>query len=383
MSESAEQVYLPDDLLEEILEQASPMSATIQGIFDRIVQTRQQMRDHLFQEAHILNTRDLGAAVRSPSVAAIDGGLAIERSIGADTVLVAAVGVEGLVKEENRHWTGVQYAHWEEVMVHYGGEMTRRFARGVMAALELEILAHAPHDVVILDGSHLTQVIGLNSMLSLSGSAFSLMAAQMLNQHTTAEALNKVMGDKSIVAMVKYDASRELTQSWLSDFSSSYDDRSVMTILLQADEYTRPISVVQTPRARENWENLHITIALSGFPNKVEIQRSLDAGLAGLRSGGIFFTYYKPHAWAPAYRVELKREAAEAPAELTKILQAVKEQVLSPEIREPYPQYLADMIAKSVSNGMRALQAAVFYQLSNSQAGEYLQLITQSYRTEV
>ncbi len=375
-------VYLPDDLLEEILEETLSVSSSIREIFEQIMRQRQQMRDRLLTGGWIGRTVDLVEPTQSPTVAAIDGGLAIERSIGADTVLVVAVGVEGLIPEERHHWSGVQYAHWQRVIAHEGGESSRRFGLGVMASLELEILAAAPHDVIILDGSHLTPVIGLNSMLSLTNSALSNLASQLLIEHQTIRHLAIAMQRPSIVAMVKYDASRDLTQTWLSAFESTCDDRTVMTMLLEADEFTKPAQVGQTPRSRESWEELHITVASPNFPNRTEVERAFGKALEYVRQRNIFFTYYKPYEWTPAYRIELKRDVAESPVHLANVLRAVKDQVLSPEIREPYPQYLADIMAKSVGDGMAALRTAVFHELSDSDAGEYMRLITQSYRTE-
>ena len=53
--------------------------------------------------------------------------------------------------------------------------------------------------------------------------------------------------------------------------------------------------------------------------------------------------------------------------------------MVSTEIKEPYPQYLADMMAKSISGGLEALRAVVQYQFSDNP--DFLQLLTQSYRT--
>lgn len=375
-------VYLPDDLLEKILQETPSVSNSIREIFEQIARQRQQMRDQLLTSGWIGRTTDLVEPTQNPTVAAIDGGLAIERSIGADTVLAVAVGVEGLIPEERRRWSGVQYRHWQRVIVHEGGETSRRFALGTMAVLELEILAAAPHDVIILDGSHLTPVIGLNSMLSLSDDALGNLASQLLVEHQIVEHLGVAMRRPGIVAMVKYDSSRDLTQTWLSSFGCAYDDRTMMTVLLEADEFTEPVQVGQTSRSCESWEKLHITVASPNFPNKPEVEQAFGDALEYVQQRNIFFTYYKPHDWAPAYRIELKRDVVESPTLLANVLRAVKDQVLSPEIREPYPQYLADIMAKSVSDGMGALRTAVFHELSDSAAGEYMRLITQSYRTE-
>jgi hypothetical protein len=338
------------------------------------------MREAMLESERVQLFGDL-PRVDSPSVAAIDGGLALERSLGADTALVVALGVEGLVKEDRRHWNGVQYSHWQKVLVHKG-ENTRGFALGAMAALELEILVNAPHDVVILDGSHQTPVIGINSMLGINDPGFADIAASLLVEHNTVEKLHAALRAKQIVGMVKYDSSRELTESWLQGFECACDDRTAMTMLLEPGEYTTPLQVGQTPRSRYNWEKLHIVIAYKGYPERENARRAFESALKCATDRQIHFTYYKPHEWSPAYRVELKREAVEDREQLSKVLTAIRDQVVTPEIREPYPQYLADMMAKSVGSGMTALRAAVFHELGNRGAGDYLRFIVQSYRTE-
>lgn len=375
-----ERVYLPDDLLEEILNETSAVSDSISSIFDQINRQRQQMRDAMIASGRV-ELADALPRVDSPSVAAIDGGVALERSLGADTALVVALGVEGLVSEGRRHWSGVQYAHWQKVLVHKG-ENTRGFALGVMASLELEILVNAPHEVVILDGSHLTPVIGINSMLGIDDAGFAQTAAALLTEHRTMEKLHEALRAKQIIGMVKYDASRELAETWLNDFECACDDRTAMTMLLEPGEYTTPIEVGQTPRGKYNWEKLHISIAYHAYPERDRALRGFETALKYATDRRIHFTYYKPHEWSPAYRIELKQEAVEDREQLSKVLTAIRDQVVTPEIREPYPQYLADIMAKSVSGGMSALRAAVFHELGNRGAGDYLRLIVQSYRTE-
>lgn len=372
--------YLPDELLEDILEGTPAMSAEVQRIFEKIINQRARMRQALLDAGRVRRATDL-ENVPSPSVAAVDGGVVVEKSIGADMVLVVAVGVEGLTREDLRKWTGIQYSHWQQVLPH-GGEDARRFGLGVMAALEMVIAAQAPHDIVIFDGSHLTPVIGLNSMLSLKLDGLGPVAASILTEYKVVTMLERMMSRSGIVAMVKYDASRELSLTWLSEFGTNFDDRTVMTMLLEPDEYTQPVPAGQTQRGRENWEKLHITIAYPDFPNKDETQQALERALAPVRKRRIYITYYKPYEWSPAYRIELKQEAARSSVRLARVLKAVKEQVVSPEIREPYPQYLADMMAKSVGSGMHALRSAVAFELADTGADRYLRMIAQSYRTE-
>ena len=83
----------------------------------------------------------------------------------------------------------------------------------------------------------------------------------------------------------------------------------------------------------------------------------------------------------------LKRRAPRFPAwgawvpALAVVFDALKFQTAQPFVREPYPQYLADVMAKSVGLGLNAMQAAAHLQLTRSSRDVANQLI-HSYRTE-
>ncbi len=369
--------YLPDELLEDILEGATEITTDIQQIFDSLQTKRASFREKLVSDGKILRAASL-ESVSSPSVCAVDGGLAIEKSIGADTVLVVAVGVEGLVREDRRKWTGVQHRHWRRVLAHEGDDNSR-FAKGVMAALELEIATQAPHDVIIFDGSHLTPIIGLNSMLSLDVPLLGPLAGQVLSEHKTTRALDAFFKRPSIISMVKYDSSRELSYAWF-DEPVGFDDRTLMTLLLEEGEYTQPIGFAQSPERKKQLRDLHIRIAYDDFEDKDTISQEFAAALSHARS--IQVVYYRPHKFAPTYRIELKSDAAYSSIRLATILQAIREQVVSPEVREPYPQYLADEMAKSVGAGLQALRTSVMFNLTDNRADELMRMLTQSYRTD-
>lgn len=58
------------------------------------------------------------------------------------------------------------------------------------------------------------------------------------------------------------------------------------------------------------------------------------------------------------------------------------EQITGPFVREPYPQYLADVMAKSVGLGLTALQSAVQLALSGLGRADIAETLIHSYRTE-
>ena len=157
---------LPDEVLQKVLERTAEVADAVRGLFSRVSTGKEEMRDSLEAGGRVRRLGDLPPCAE-PSLAAVDGGAAIEKSIGTDTALAVAVGIEGLTDRPTAHWPGVQYAAWQKTLPHEGDD-TSRTCRGIMTALELSVLRDAPHDIVLLDGSHLTPVIALNAMLGVA-----------------------------------------------------------------------------------------------------------------------------------------------------------------------------------------------------------------------
>ena len=99
-----------------------------------------------------------------------------------------------------------------------------------------------------------------------------------------------------------------------------------------------------------------------------------------LRQRRLSYTYFKPDDSSPAFRVELKQTISDD--YLAAVCSTIESQITGPFVREPYPQYLADVMAKSVGLGLSAVQAAVQLGLSRTERADIAQLLIQSYRTE-
>ena len=375
---------LPDEVLQTVLAKTAEVADAVRGLFSRVDERRDAMRDMLLSSGRIRRT-DALPFVAAPPVAAIDGGAAIEKSIGTDTALAVAVGIEGLTDAPIGHWTGVQYAAWQKTLPHEGDD-TARTCRGAMTALELSVARCAPHDVVLLDGSHLTPVIALNSMLSVGNEALRHEIAEVVTRHETADALAEVMASPRCVAVVKYDSSRDLSHTWLPPDvrgpGLGLDDRTTMTLLLQEGEFTDPQPVALTQQSKSNWLAKRIEVLTPSDAAREAVRESLNEAINQVRDDRLLVTYFKPHAWAPAFRLEIKPEVAAAPALLSAALAAIRAQVVSPEIREPYPQWVADRMAKSVGDALIALRTAVNFDLADDGLAEYASLMAHSYRTE-
>jgi hypothetical protein len=375
---------LPDEVLKQVLGRAAEVATGVRTLFTRLDDRRESLRAALTLGGRVRLTDDL-PAVPPPTVAAVDGGAAVDKAMGADTALAVAVGIEGLTESPVTHWPGVQYAAWQRTLPHEGEE-TAAACRGIMASLELCVLRDAPHEIVFLDGSHLTPIIGLNTMLSVRNEILREEIAVAVEARGTAECLATVLRKPEVVAVVKYDSSRDLTRSWLPPEARGpglgLDDRTTMSLLLEAGEYTEPIPVALTQQSKSNWVARQIPALTPSDAARERVRAAVNDAITLAREDRILATYYKPHVWSPAFRLEIKPEAAGDPARLARVFAAVRLQVVSPEIREPYPQWVADRMARSVGDALIALRAAVNYDLADSGLGEYVSLIAHSYRTE-
>ena len=376
--------HLPEDLILKILNGAPKSVDRMKKMFDSQEESLQQGRDAFWKKGII---RQLGDDVKpTDSVMAADGGHIIEKMAGADLLLAVAVGVEGLRAAENRPdgWLadGNQYYQWQTVLPH--DDETPRLCQGVMFLMELSVLAGASYDVKIMDGAHFTPLLKINSMLSAGKDAqdaprMEYSAALREFLHTTYDKMiphipniiKDAMSDEGIVAIAKYSSSRDLLDSQVRDLEITLDDKTFFTLILEEGEYTRPFPVGQSPEEKERWNHLHIKCNLPYLFEEgeqkeklEELNGLLDNAIAPIRAGvgkesDLRFTYYKPHGDGPAYRIECKKALVEDDEKFKRMLASIKRQIVYPDIREPFPQYLADLMAKSVSGGLTALQDAI------------------------
>ena len=366
MTTGAQEGYarLPEDLLHSLLEGAEATAQEVSNLLEPALEARAELRTGLQQLGLIQSFSETS----TESISGIDGGFAIERTAAVDISLAVAVGVEGL-SGTTTHWPGTQYEWWSKVFKH--DLEAERLARGVMVAQELAILSGAPHAFRILDGSHLTLVIQLNSALTCESAEIRREARRVWERLDTADALENASRDPSVIAMPKYDSSRVITDRLEGHIGKSIpgDDKYLMALLLEPGELTVPQQVPNQP-----WASLHFNAA----PSDQDIADAFLEAIQPLRRREIDFTYFKPSPLSPAFRLELKRDMDAA--SLDAVCSTLSSQITGPFVKEPYPQYLADVMAKSVGLGLSALQTAV--QLRLSGRPEMSELLIQSYRTE-
>ena len=362
--------HLPDELLAKILDRVPSTVEKMNGMFDvqdePILQGIQKLRDQ--GRIGKLSTSEF-----SESLIAVDGSWVLEKMTGSDLLLAVAVGVEGLTVDSQTTWgeDRNQYYQWQTALSH--NEANGRLGQGVMFLMELSVLANAGHEIRIMDGAHFTSILKINSMLSAKEENAGDEYAQSLRDFLK-ETYEKVIPDipdiikaafnnDKIIALAKYTSSRDVIDAFLKGSDIKVDDRTFFSLGLQEGEYLKPLSVGQSQDERDKiWNDLHIICNLD-IPEKDELNRELKNAITPITTKGktsdLFFTYYKPFQDGPAYRIELKKSLAEDVPRFEKYLLSLKKQIVFPEIREPFPQYLVDLMAKSISGGMFAIKEAI------------------------
>ncbi|MCY4436189.1 MAG: hypothetical protein OXE05_02505 [Chloroflexi bacterium] len=357
---------LPEDLLRDLLAGAGEVVEEVASLLAPVLDSRDRLRSVLLDLGLIRTFKNMSPC----SIAGIDGGFAVERTSAIDLSLAVGVGVEGL--GSTTIWDSTQYEWWTNVARH--NVDAERLARGVMVASEIAILEVAPHSLRILDGSHLTLVIQLNSALSSESPDIRSEARRVWKRLGTEKGLAEVCSNPDIIAMPKYDSSNTIADRLEAQLGISLpgDDKYLMGLLLEPGELLVPQQVPKHP-----WQTLHFN---AGSSADEDLEQSFTDAILPLKERRLMFTYFKPDRLSPAFRLEIKPVVQEPDLDI--LCSTLSSQITGPFVREPYPQYLSDVMAKSVGLGLSALQTAVQLGLSGMGRPELSEVLIRSYRTE-
>lgn len=366
---------LPSALVHEVLEASTRLGTALVASLQELRARRPALRQAL-QAAGLLGHDRQFPWLPPPTTCGIDGSYAIERLLGSDLVACAAVAVEGLTPpSEVRHWPEPHHRALVQVLPH--AAETGTLARALMLAFELELAAEAPHGVVFLDGSLATPLIHLNQAAHALVRAPDHPLGPELRRRVPAflrryrAILEGGRTDRAWVAVPKYTTRREVGQ--LAGWRASHDDRAVLSTVLQAGEFTRP---VRLQRPEEPW---HLDVAPlgppPGDPRGDPGAAAPDGDLSALardlvrRIEEIRVVYYRPHPWLPALRLEMAPATAENPALLATVLQAVHHQCAAPGVLEPHPLYMADRWVRNLAQALPAFRQVATQAVAERYAG--------------
>ena len=360
---------LPAALVDDVLGQTSAVAGELLTSFQRVREDRESLRKHLIDSGLVIAESSLGYPP-IPTTCATDGSYAIERLLTTDLAAAAAVAVEGLTPpSEERHWEMPRHKSFVAAEPHL--EDTATILRAVMLGEELRLVTNAPHDLLMLDGTLTLPIIYFNQALNKAPDTGQLRCAREFLDNCSAylEAyltiLRSERSDKHFVALPKYSTRREIGRelSW----PERYDDRGMLTMLLNPGELTKP-RPLEHPRDSEG--NLTWHLNTQRLPASVKLRATELADEVASALGPLRVFYYKPQDWLPALRIEVAASVASNTHRLATVVQGIKHQTATPSMLEPYPIYLADRTVKALARAIPAFRQVTTQHISERYEGD-------------
>ena len=367
--DSAPFADLPAALVDDVLDQTSDVARELLTSFQQVRENRESLRKHLVDSGLVIAESSLGYPP-IPTTCATDGSYAIERLLTTDLAAAAAVAVEGLTPpSEERHWEMPRHRSFVAAEPHT--EDTATILRAVMLGEELRLITNAPHDLLMLDGTFTLPIIYFNQALNKAPGTDQLRCARgfLENCSTYIEAyltiLRSERSDKHFVALPKYSTRREIGREL--DWSENYDDRGMLTMLLDPGELTKP-RPLEHPQDNEGNITWHLNTQRLPASVKQQATELADEVVSALRPLRVF--YYKPQNWLPALRIEVSASIASNAHRLVTVVHGIKHQTATPSMLEPYPIYLADRTVKALARAIPAFRQVTTQQISERYEGD-------------
>ena len=369
---------MPVALVNDVLKRTEDLSQKLLANFQEAHTRRPAWRENL-EQAGLLSRDATLPYPPIPTSCGVDGSYAVERLLANDLVAAAAVAVAGLTPPtETRHWPEPRHDVWVETEPHEAE--TGTILRALMIGMELILASQAPHEVVLLDGSLTTPLIYFNQALNKSSAVPQLKTTtyflekilDYLQAYLTILAATR--NDRCWLAIPKYTTRREIGQQM--GWPEMYDDRALLTFLLEPGEYTRPMALQQPA---EPW---HLNLEPLKAAGKEKADRMVKQIISLL--GEIRVVYYRPFSWLPALRIEMSRAVAENPARLATALHGIRHQCGAPAVMEPYPLYMADRMVKHLSRAIPTFRQVTSQQIAETYHGNIDEIFLglHGYRTE-
>jgi hypothetical protein len=364
---------LPQALVEDLLGQCEHIGRSLIANFEQMRSLKNGIRNYLHDDGILRNRASLRYS-SIPTCCAVDGAYAVDKMLSNDIVSVAAVAIEGLTPpSENRYWSGPTHLSFADTVNHDVNSLPR----GIMMAMEMEIASNAPHDIVMLDGSFTTPLIHMNQAInSINSKKEDNLSHYIENAFPSfldryLQIASNTRSDKAWIYLPKYTTKRELKNKYNKKWPFEYDDRAVLTQIMEPGEFVGPINI-EHPDGEWHFSK---TPGVSDSHKAIQLYSALN---------DISVIYYKPSQQTPALRIEVSKMTASNENLIAQVLQCLEFQCGCGGMMEPYPLYMADRMAKSLGSAMPAFRQAATIQIAKTYQGNLSDVFfgMHGYRTE-
>lgn len=208
------------------------------------------------------------------------------------------------------------------------GHEMRQAATPLRIAEECALLA-AADSTTIADTSFWSLLMEVNQAITLREHHSHPHLVEAVDRLTTQGLFLRAISNDRIIAMSKRGEAKTVDRH--------VSDREAFGRILRAGEFVQPKPISEALQG-------NFGIEKRGFNNDEREQ------IRVIYEKWLGVTYYKPHEWSRAYRIEGHLELLNSQRHLFPILSAVHYQTTVRSIIEPWPQFLADYTAKQISH---------------------------------
>lgn len=360
------------EMLGDALDQMPSLAESLRAAVTPLAEQRTRLRSTLSDLGAIKALPDDGAYI---SLTAVDGAFATSELFIGDQVNVLALAVSSDLGTGS---VGIEgYKTVNEFFTHSPASET--YAKGVMLGSEMILAADAAtrsdESVTVLDGSHSTGLLAVLESLVVEGSpAHEYMCGDVMSDQIVS-ALTTVARSESVVACPKSDSSTALADLLGQHgvkVSLQFPDKVLASLLLEPGE------VLTLESSTAPWDRVdvvsHQITSLQGSALRDRVLEACEPLRRGLR-----IAHVKPRGSSTAVRVETKSHLDDF--ETMDYWQAIADDCAPPYTQEPVAQYIADHLAKNVSELSKVQLDSAHLDLAEGADDTLREFLIRSYRT--
>lgn len=304
-------------------------------------------------------------------ISAIDGAMIVNPKSFGDITFAASVEAP---YSKTRQDSEVGINHFDEVEIIPRHVENSSATGALMSLLEVHLASQTQSDLCMIDGSFFSTIVnvfkGAKSIHNLPGGLASNQLSKKINTYLGSDfnnAIYKILSENKYIAFPKYTTQADKNNSFglkINKEKNIFDFKTILSRAMEEGEYTSYIK--NEPLNNSQKEQMDNIFQFNNL--KEEIFDCLD---------NIYSFYYKPHPLVDSIRVDtvgmIKGQ------EFKSLLEALTLSCQHPVLKEPYPIFLADNWAKSISQGATPLiEGAVINQIEDP---ELKYMFMSSYRT--
>jgi hypothetical protein len=377
MTNPADQAEGTGLLLQELMALAPALKARAEQVMTPLAGTRDELRQRLLDEGWILPVPNLPME-RPDTMCAVDGARLTNKMSGADMMVAVATCADGMFVARQAPTVS---AVWADIAPHASD--LDKVAGTAMACLELHVAAHVTHQIRLLDGSFFTPVIEFSKGIAVGTAEVRNHVTDLMTERDAVANLASILAfnpDRPVLALPK---SETVTQyrDLFADMTGqpiTVTDRVLAAQLLDSGEILRPRPIHEWARTR-----------IQAHSDAARRTRDLAAGLSealapfqeAIADRTALTCYFKPARASQALRFEYQSSTPDGVDLALHYARLLSHETNTPHMMEPTAQWAVDKKAKDISNGARALRAALINQLDDTQARTWGRLIAEDYRT--